>query len=55
MEAGEVWSRDDGISFLNLKDEADPDNLCPEGDLIKQFWKDLCWRRGLHRRELHYK
>jgi len=36
-----VWSRDDGTSFPNLNDEPDIDNLCPEGDVTKLFWKNL--------------
>ncbi|MFA5332319.1 MAG: hypothetical protein WC342_08070 [Methanoregula sp.] len=36
-----VWSREEGSPFLNLKGEPDPDDLCPESDVIKQFWHNL--------------
>ena len=36
-----VWSRDDRTPFPNLNDELDPDDLCPEGGVTKQFWKNL--------------
>ena len=35
-----VWTREDGKHFPNLNDEPDPDDLCPEGDVTKQFWKN---------------
>jgi len=35
-----VWSRDDGTSFPSLSEEPDPDDLCPEGKMPKQFWKN---------------
>ena len=37
----EVWSRDNGTPFPNLTNEPDPDDLCPEGSVTKQFWKNL--------------
>ncbi len=36
-----VWSRDEGMPFPDLNDEPDPDNLYPECDVIKQFWRNL--------------
>ena len=36
-----VWSRDGGTSFPNLNNEPDLDDLCPESDVTKQFWKNL--------------
>lgn len=33
-------SRDDGTSFPNLNEDPDPDNLYPESDVTKQFWKN---------------
>lgn len=36
-----VWSRNDGTPFPNLNEELDPDDLYPEGDVTKQFWKNL--------------
>lgn len=35
-----VWSREDGTALPNLTDELDPDDLCPESDTTKQFWKN---------------
>ena len=32
------WSREDENSFLNLNTALDPDDICPEGDVTKQFW-----------------
>jgi hypothetical protein len=43
-----VWSRDDGIPFPDLNAEPDPDDLCPEGNVTKQFWKNL--NSGIERR-----
>lgn len=36
-----VWSREDGTPFPNLNDDPDPDDLCLESDVTKQFWKNL--------------
>jgi hypothetical protein len=36
-----VWSREDGIPYPNLNEEPDPDDLCPEGNVTKQFWNNL--------------
>jgi len=36
-----VWSRDNGTPFPNLNDEPVPDDLCPESDVTKQFWKNM--------------
>ncbi len=40
-----VWSRDDGTPFPVLGEqqvtEQDPDDLCPEGYVTKQFWINL--------------
>jgi hypothetical protein len=36
-----VWTREDGTTFPNLNDESDPDDLCPEENITKQFWKNL--------------
>ena len=36
-----VWSRNDGTPFTDLTDEPDPDNLCPEGNVTRQFWKNF--------------
>lgn len=36
-----VWSRKDETHFPNLNNEFDPDDLCPEGDVTKQFWRVL--------------
>lgn len=44
-----VWSRDDGTSFPNLNEEPDPDDLCPESDVTKQFWKNLYF--GINQRD----
>jgi len=35
-----VWSREDDKSLLDLNAELDADDLCPEGDVTKQFWKN---------------
>ena len=35
-----VWSRDVGIPFPNLNEDLDLDDLCPEGNVTKQFWKN---------------
>ncbi|MGD0080228.1 MAG: hypothetical protein ABSB80_06235 [Methanoregula sp.] len=41
-----VWSREDGTPFSSLGEqhvtELDPDDLCPEGDVTKQSWMNLC-------------
>jgi hypothetical protein len=42
-----VWSRDEGTPFPNLNEEPDSDDLCPESDVTKQFWKNLY--QGLER------
>jgi hypothetical protein len=39
-----VWSRKDGTSNLDLNDELDPDDLCPEGNVTKKFWNNLYQR-----------
>jgi hypothetical protein len=40
-----VWSREDGMPFPALGElqaiEQDPDDLCPEGYVTKQFWINL--------------
>ncbi|MDD5188093.1 MAG: hypothetical protein PHF57_07785, partial [Methanoregula sp.] len=36
-----VWSYDEGTSSPLLNEEADPDDLCPEDIVTKQFWKNL--------------
>nr|WP_321352918.1 hypothetical protein [uncultured Methanoregula sp.] len=48
-----VWSRDEGTPFLNLNEESDPDDLCPEGDVTKPFWKTLFARIEIWRREFN--
>jgi len=35
-----VWCREVGTPFPNLTDESDPDDLCPEEYVTKQFWKN---------------
>jgi len=41
----EVWSREDGIPFPILGEqqgtEQDPDDLFPESEVTKQFWRNL--------------
>ncbi len=37
----EVWSRDDGLPFPDLAADIDPEDLCPEGNVTNQFWKNL--------------
>ena len=49
-----VWSREDGTPFLNLNTELDPDDLCPEGSVTKQFWKNLYEGIEQWRNELRY-
>jgi len=49
-----VWSRDDGTPFPNLNSEPDPDDLCPEEILTKQFWKTLYWNIEQWRKEKEY-
>jgi hypothetical protein len=46
-----VWSRDDETPFPNLNYEPYPDDLCPEGDVTKQFWRTIYrereqWRKS---------
>jgi hypothetical protein len=36
-----IWSRKDEDSCLNFNAELNPDDLCPEGDVMKQFWINL--------------
>jgi hypothetical protein len=36
-----VWSRNDGTPFPTINDEPDIDDLCPEEDITKQFWRNL--------------
>jgi hypothetical protein len=36
-----IWSREDGISLLDLNSESNPDDICPEGEVTKQFWRTL--------------
>jgi hypothetical protein len=45
-----VWSRDDEIPFPNFNAEPDPDDLCPEEYVTKQFWKNLY--QGLEQRRI---
>jgi hypothetical protein len=35
-----VWSREDGTPFPHLNEEPDPDDLSPESDVTKQFWRN---------------
>jgi len=36
-----IWSHEDENSNLNLNAELDPDDICPEGDVTKQFWINM--------------
>lgn len=36
-----VWSRKDGTSIPDLHEEHDPDDIYPESEVTKQFWKNL--------------
>lgn len=36
-----VWSCKDETPFPIINDEPDIDDLCPEGDITKQFWRNL--------------
>jgi hypothetical protein len=42
-----AWSCDDGMPFPNLHNEPDLDDLYPECDVTKQFWRNLY--RGIER------
>jgi hypothetical protein len=48
-----VWFRDDGIPFPDFNVELDPDDLFPEGNVTKQFWKNLYW--GIEQRRVEFK
>jgi len=47
-----VWSCDDGIPFPNLNKDPDPDDLCAESDVTKQFWKNKFTNINQWRNEL---
>ena len=49
-----IWSREDGTHFPNLNEEPDPDDLCPEETIIKQFWKNKYAGINQWRNESHY-
>jgi len=54
----EVWSREDGKPFPvlghQLEPEPDPDDLCPEGGVTKQLWKNIYGGINQWRTELEY-
>jgi hypothetical protein len=36
-----IWSREGGTPLLALNAHVDPNDLYPEGDVTRQFWKNL--------------